>query len=266
VGAYTWIPTRETGHHTSALLALAELATGERRRALALLGTLGRLELDGQRLGPWPRALARVASSLLSAGRPATSVRLKIDGSSRTVALGGGVARIPAPALSRPGRHAIRVEVPGQVLAHVQAVTEYGLPWSLVPARPGSLEVKIEGKSRGRDERAELELVVVNRSPRAIAAPTLEVNLPAGAELDHQGRTAMRRSLAAEPDATRGTLRLVLTGLPPGGRCRVPLPLRWSVAGELRGLGVAAYPADRPEDLFVRPPRVWTIKAPGVKP
>ena len=105
----------------------------------------------------------------------------------------------------------------------------------MVPARPGSLQVAVEGKTRGRDECAELELVVTNRSPRAIAAPTLEVNLPAGAELDEEGRVAMRRKLAAEPDATRGTLRLVLAGLPPGGQRRIPLPLRWSVAGKLRG-------------------------------
>jgi hypothetical protein len=268
VGAYTWIATRENGHATSALLALAELAIGERQRTLALLGTLGRLEVDGQQIDTWSRALARVASSLMNRGRPAAAVRLKIDGSARSVALTGGHARVLAPALSRPGRHEIEVEVPGRagpVLSHVQAVTEYGLPWSMVPARPGSIVVAIEGRSRGRDERAELELVVFNRSPRAIAAPTLEVNLPAGAELDEEGRAAMRRRLAAEPDATRGTLRLVLAGLPPGGRRRVPLPLRWSVAGELRGLGVAAYPADRPEDLFVKPPRVWTITAPGVK-
>ena len=269
VGSYTWIATRQRGHATSALLALAELTLGERKRALALLGTLGQLKLDGQPMDRWPQTLARVASMLFNRGKPAAAVRVKIDGSSRTVKLSGGIARVPAPALSRPGRHEIRVELPGQAgpaLSHVQAVTEYGIPWSVVPARPGSLVVAIEGKSRGRDQRAELELVVYNRSPRAIAAPTLELNLPAGAELDEQGRTAMRRRLAAEPDATRGTLRLVLAGLPPGGRRRVPLPLRWSVAGQLHGLGVAAYPGDRPEDLTVKPPRVWTISAPKVKP
>ena len=268
VGSYTWVATQKDGRATSALLALAELCLGERERALALLGTLGRLELDGRRIDAWAQTLARVASALMNRGRPATAVRLVIDGSERTVPLTGGVARVPAPALARPGRHEIRVAVPGRagpVLAHVRAVTEYGVPWSVVPARPGSIEVTIEGKSKGRDERAELELVVTNRSPRAIAAPTLEVNLPAGAELDQEGRAAMRRRLAAEPDATRGTLRLVLAGLPPGGQRRVPLPLRWSVAGKLHGLGVAAYPGDRPEDLSVKPPRVWTIAAPGVK-
>jgi hypothetical protein len=266
VGSYTWIATRQSGRATSALLALAELAIGERGRALALLGTLGQLEMDGQQIGAWPRTLARVASLLINRGKPAAAVTLKIDDSARTVALTNGTARVAAPALARPGRHAIRVEVSGQtgpVLAHVQAVTEYGLPWSMVPARPGSIAVTIEGKSKGRDERAELELVVTNRSPRAIAVPTLEVNLPAGAELDEEGRAAMRRKLAAEPDATRGTLRLVLAGLPPGGRRCIPLPLRWSVAGQLRGLGVAAYPGDRPEDLSVKPPRVWTISAPA---
>ena len=265
VGSYTWIATRQNGRATSALLALAEFAIGERQRALALLGTLGRLKMDGQQIGAWPQTLARVASVLMNRGHSPKVVRLLIDGSARSVALTGGVAKVPSPALARAGRHEIRVAIPGRagpVLAHVQAVTEYGLPWSMVPARPGSIEVVIEGKSRGRDQRAELELVVTNRSPRAIAVPTLELNLPAGAELDEEGRAAMRRKLAAEPAATRGTLQLVLAGLPPGGSRRIPLPLRWSVAGKLRGLGVAAYPGDRPEDLFVKPPRVWTISAP----
>jgi hypothetical protein len=267
VGAHTWIATRDRGRATSALLALAELAIGERGRALALLSTLGRLSVNGQRIDAWPLALARVAATLMNRGRPAAVVRLAIDGSARTVKLAGGVARVSTPALARPGRHVIHVEVPGAgpVLSHVRAVTEYGLPWSVVPARPGSIVVAIEGRAGGRDERAKLELLVSNRSPRAIAAPTLEISLPAGAELDEQGRAAMRRRLAAEPDATRGTLRLVLAGLPPGGRRRVPLPLRWSVAGKLRGLGVVAYPGDRPEDLSVKPPRVWTIAGAGVR-
>ena len=268
VGTYTWVATRE-GHSTTALLALAELGLGERARALALLRTLGQLEVDGQTLGVWPRALARVAAILMSNGKPADSVMLHIDGKQQRVALTGGVARVATPALSRPGHHQILVEAAGAapaVLYHINAVTEYGLPWSLLPARPGSLVVTIEGVSKGRDERAELELVVRNRSPRAIARPILEISLPAGAELDDEGRTAMRRRCAAAPEATRGTLRLVLVGLPPGGSRRVPLPIRWSVAGQLHGIGVAAYPEDRAEDLSVTPPRLWNIVAPEVKP
>lgn len=282
VGAYTWIATRKDGHVASALLALAELSLGERGRALRLLSTLGRFELAAQStmgqgtmgsLGSWPKALARVACSLLSGGRPAATARLEIDGRVTTVELHGGVARVPAPALARPGRHTIVIDVapasrsslPKLVLSHVRATTEYGVPWSVRPERPGSIVVTIEGKSRGRDQRATLELLVTNRSPRTIAAPTLEVSLPAGAELDERGRIAMRRTLAAGPDETRGTLRLVLPGLPPGGMRRIPLPIRWSVAGKLIGLGIAAYPGDRPDDLEVTPPRVWTINARGAK-
>jgi hypothetical protein len=276
VGAHTWIATRNNGRVASALLALAELLLGERARALRLLGTLGRFELAAKGtmggLGRQTKALAGVACSLLNGGRPATTARLVIDGRATTVSLSGGYARVPAPALARPGSHTIVVAVardrkspPGPVLSHVRATTEYGLPWSLQPERPGSIVVTIAGKSRGRDERAALELLVTNRSPRSIAAPTVEISLPAGAELDERGRVAMRRTLARGPNETRGTLSLVLGGLPPGAMRRVPLPIRWSVAGKLLGLGVAAYPSDRPDDLSVTPPRVWTIKARGVK-
>jgi len=46
----------------------------------------------------------------------------------------------------------------------------------------------------------------------------------------------------------------------------VPLPLRWSVAGQLRGLGVVAYPADQTEDVFILKPRHWDIAATELKP
>ena len=83
--------------------------------------------------------------------------------------------------------------------------------------------------------------------------------MPAGAEIDEDARKAMQVHTAGSPAATRGTLRLQLRGLAPGSIRRVPLPIRWSVAGSLQGLGIASYPADRPDDLSVSPPRVVVI-------
>ena len=109
------------------------------------------------------------------------------------------------------------------------------------------------------NQRAKLVLVVRNLSPRSVGTPVLEIGLPAGAELDEEGRAALRRRTVTEPAAIRGTLRLALAALPPGGVRRLPLPLRWSIGGRLQGLGVVAYAADRPEDISVTLPRIWEI-------
>lgn len=185
---------------------------------------------------------------------------LNVDGRVRRLALRGGLARVSAPELARPGSHQIRVELPASSApVYLQAVTEYGLPWSILPGRSGPLVASLEGVTMARDQRAKLVLVVRNRSPRSIGQPVLEIGLPAGAELDEEGRRALRRRTVAEPEATRGTLRLALPGMPPGGVRRLPLPLRWSIGGRLQGLGVVAFAADRPEDISVTQPRVWHI-------
>jgi hypothetical protein len=194
-------------------------------------------------------------------------VTVTIDGQAQRLVLEGGAGRLPAAALAAPGRHGVHVEVPGAYAAvYVRATTEYGLPWSPPRDRPGSLEVTIEGKTNARDQRAALVLVVRNRSPRTIGRPVLELSLPAGAELDEDARRALNALTVAEPDATRGTLHLELRALAPGSTRRLPLALRWSVAGRLGGLGVAAYPADQVEDVSITPPRAWDIAAPESKP
>ena len=280
VGPHTWVSVerRDDVPVASALLALAELKLGGKQRAFDLIRTLRRRDAPQSTSGglrsalqggsspegpgdrPASRALARAVAALLVRGESPRSVTLYVDGRPRRLALRGGLARVPAPELSRPGSHHIRVEVPAAgAPVHLEAVTEYGLPWSVVPAGRGPLVTSIEGETLARDQRAKLVLVVRNLSPRSIGQPVLEVGLPAGAELDEDGRGELRRRTVAEPEATRGTLRLVLPGLPPGGACRLPLPLRWSTGGRLQGLGVVAFAADRPEDISVTRPRVWHI-------
>jgi hypothetical protein len=254
VGSITWVAVG--GPSTSALLALAELKLHETQRAFALVRTLrqkGTLEQESL-------ALARAAAALLARGASPRSVSLRVDGRERRLELSGGLARIAAPELSRPGRHQVRVEVPAaSAPVHLQVVTEYGLPWSILPESVGPLAVSVEGAIGARDQRSGLALRVRNLSPRTIGLPVLELGLPAGAELDEEGRAALRRRTVAEPAASRGTLRLMLPSLPPGAVRCLPLPLRWSIGGRLQGLGVVAYAADRPEDISVVQPRVLNI-------
>jgi hypothetical protein len=54
-------------------------------------------------------------------------------------------------------------------------------------------------------------------------------------------------------------VRIVLGPLESGVAAVLPLPLRWSVRGDLRGLGVIAHPADDPGAASILPPRVLTV-------
>ncbi len=103
--------------------------------------------------------------------------------------------------------------------------------------------------------------MVRNRSPRTIASPIIEISLPAGAELDRESKKLMRKYLQEEIGQSGGTMHLALRGLAPGASERVPLPLRWSVGGQLHGLGIASYPAGKRDDLSVLMPRVLTINS-----
>ncbi|MBL4635260.1 MAG: hypothetical protein JKY56_15450, partial [Kofleriaceae bacterium] len=263
VGGFRWIATQEGGHATSALVALTELQLGKRKRALALLRTLSKLHLGSPGLDLWTSTLARVVALRASAGTKDSTLVLRVDGKSQRLAWSEGLLRIPADGLSKPGIHRIEIE-PGTKmpsLYYVQASGEYGLPWDIKSDRKGSVTVAIEGRVRGHNQNSELTLVVRNRSPRTIASPIVEVSLPAGAELDRETKKLLRGYLKEELGQSGGTMRLALRGLAPGASVRVPLPLRWSVGGRLQGLGIASYPAGKPDDLSVLTPRVLTIKS-----
>lgn len=268
VGSDAWIASSGAQRHAAtALLALTEILLGEHDRAFERVRTLTRIEQSGGSLDSTTQTAAHLAASLLSEGPEPTHVTVDLDGTLHKLALDRGIGRLAAPPLAQPGTHRIRVEVPGKHAAvYVRAATEYGMPWELAPSRPGSLHTTIEGQTKARDQRAALDLVVQNRSPRTIGRPVLELTLPAGAELDEEGRRRLDAMTVNEPEATRGTLHLELRSLPPGGTVRVPLPLRWSVAGRLVGLGVAAHPADQPEDVFILKPQKWDIAATERKP
>ncbi len=254
VGEDTWVAA-DDGLRATAWLAVAELALGERARAFRLVTTLGRLTAAGRPLDGETLAAARIAALRLSAGRAVREVRVIVDGRPRRLALARGEGRLPAPELGTPGRHAVRIEGAGRSPLFVRTTLVYGVPWSDVPRRPGSLRVELEGEPPAIDERAGLAIVVRNRSPRTVVAPTLQVTLFAGAELDEEGRMTLTRHGVRSIDTALGVVQMTLPALPPGAMRRVPLPVNASVGGDLLGLGVAVWPSDRPEDVTILAPR-----------
>ncbi len=268
VGSHTWVATKEGVHETSAFLALAELKIGERKRALALLRTLAKLALSDRSLNAWTQALAKFTAQEASPKGAPSQVSLVVDGVKTRVDLESGVGRVPAPSLGRPGAHTITVDdkAASSALYYLEASTEHGLPWDLVPERPGSFISRLEGEIGAVGRPAKLTLVVRNRSPRAIAHPIVEVSLPAGAELDEEAKKVLRRYTRGDSEAARGTLRLSLAGLPPGGKRKIPLTLRWSLGGKLQGLGIASYPEGRPDDISIQKPRTLSIPSAQVTP
>jgi len=180
-----------------------------------------------------------------------------VDGHPHRLALERGEGRLSAPALGAAGQHSVRVEGAGRSPLFVRATQVYGVPWgpgSSSVGRPGPLRVEIEGETPALDERAAFTIVVKNRSPRTVVVPTLQVTLWAGAELDEEARGILMRHGARAIDTALGTVQMTLPPLPPGAVRRVPLPVNASVGGELSGLGVAVWPADRPEDVTVVAP------------
>jgi hypothetical protein len=87
---------------------------------------------------------------------------------------------------------------------------------------------------------------VRNRGTRVLVRPVVEIQLPAGAELDEPTREALSARLAAPAALEGNTLRLELRALAPGGYVRLPVRARWAVGGALRGLGAAAWDDAQP--------------------
>jgi hypothetical protein len=268
VGHHTWVAAKERMDATSAFLAIAELRLGNKKRALALLRTLATLAQSNRLKRPWARAIARRVAKEVSPSGPPSHINVHIDGRKHRTLLNGGVARVAAPSLSRPGAHTISVDTgkAESALYHLEARSEHGLPWDLVPERPGSLVASIEGEIGRVGKQGKLTLIVRNRSPRTIAKPIVEISLPAGTEFDERAKRELRRHTRGESEATRGTLHLQLAGLPPGASRRIPLGMRWSVGGALQGLGLASFPEERPDDISIVKPRVLRIHAAKVTP
>lgn len=256
----------------TALLALCEARLGDRARAFRLVRTVARLATargghspEARALDPLGRALAQAAAAEMTRGRPIGAVTVRIDGAAQRVELLDGVATVPAPALGRSGEHRVELEAPPEAVALLRLRAEYGLPWTVAPPPPdrGPLALALEGAPGAIDGRSGYALEVRNTSPRLLLAPVIEVDLPAGAELDERARRAIAQQTARPPDLLGRTLVLRLRPLCPGARARIELPLRWSVAGRLRGMGATGYAADRPRALSILPSREVVISDSG---
>ena len=240
VGEMTFLEEREryglaAGRvRPTALLAIARVATGDRAGAFACIRALARirrLDADGMHLAAL--ALATLIPHLDG------EVRLTVDGVSTPLERRNGVLVATLEGLGRPGAHVLDVAMPEGAIAWAELDLRYGRPWDAPESHALNVDITVDGPVGARDTRAGLAVTLRNRSPRALRRPILEIDLPAGVELDEPTREAITRHAAGAPTVESRTLRIPLRALSPGGTVRIPLPLRFSVAGRLRGLGVS---------------------------
>jgi hypothetical protein len=258
IGEDRWLATDRRAVRSTLLWATAELALGRRDASLSLLSTIGRWTALGNELSDDERGIATALMSRLLDGEVPQSVEVTIDGERQVVDLAAGMASIDAPELAEPGDHRVVARVARGALVQVSTSIRYGIGWRHDPPERGPLTLEIEGEPGAVDEVAELELVVQNHSPRTLPRPIVEIELPSGAELTAEARRRMSAG-ARRVDLSGGVLRLSLSPMPPGREHRFPLPIRWSVDGHLRGLGVAAWVEDRPAGITVLRPRTLRL-------
>jgi hypothetical protein len=254
----------------SALYALATLGTSDRASAFAVARTLARLARTSRQWSAESRALATAMMGRLAPAHPngqGGTVHLVVDGHATDVPLVQGIATHSSSALSQPGRHTVQIETSQGVTLIAEAEARYGRPWSAAPTFRGPFAVTLDGALGARDARAALTLRVQNRGPRVVASPVVEIDLPAGAELDEDARREIARRTTQLPTISGRTLVLTLRAMAPGGYVRIPLPVRWSVGGSLHGLGVAAYVSEEPgAGATILAPRVSTVADSGPEP
>lgn len=242
----------------TALLAIAHLETGgDRDRALALLRSLIRVVRG---VDQWPtraRALASAAAALLTGGDvELEQLRVTLDGRTVEASVEEGLLIADLDGLGTPGDHVIEIALPRGQLALTWIQARYGLPWSVTPAREAPVSLRWNGPAGVRDGRAGLALEVSNRGARIITRPIVEIELPAGTELDEPTRQAFAERLTAPASVDGRTMRLQLRPLAPGGYVRIPMPLRWALSGTIIGLGTTFWDDASPASLAARPVRI----------
>lgn len=259
VGDDVWLATETRPIRSTLLLAMAELALEHRGRAFALLATVARFRALGHALAVEETGLARAIADRLAEGVAPTTARLVLDGTASEVSLEDGAGQLDLAALAMPGAHRLQLETNGSAPARASVAAVFGVGWDRPPERVGPFTMEIEGDAGARDDVAQLELVIVNRSPRWITAPIVELELPTGAELAEDQHQLIRR-VVRRSDLSDTTLTISLRALAPGAEVRIPLPVRWSVAGTLSGIGVAAHAADAPDAISILRPEPLVIE------
>ncbi len=282
VGSMAWVePERASGREPrarpTALLALAQIALGRRDHALSLVRALVDMHLSGvtppppwvsdARIVPPPyfrdmeRSLAAAAAARLTSNEETGEVRVLVDGVPVETSVAGSVTIAELEHIGAPGTHEIRVELPEGGIALAHFALSYLVPWDVEPRRRGLIEVTIDGELGARDTRAGLRVRVQNRGPRILTRPVVEVELPAGSELDEPTRDRLASLLRGDAHMEGRTLILPLRPLAPGAWTSFPLPVRWALSGTLRGLGTVAYDELGPDRADALPVSVLASSA-----
>ncbi len=242
--------------HATLAAALAAHQLGDDDLARQFLGHAARSTPDIARRGGeaafwW---FAAAAYGAFGADLPET-IALSIDGQHHALSLEDGSATV---AFAGGGTRRIRADGDqGLVLLRAEAV----FARSFVARQDAPVHVALAGEAGPLGSLAALELSV--HADREVGSPIVDVQLPAAVEVDDallqrlEANAAVRRAEARRP----GFLRLWLAPLAPQVDVSIPLSLRWQAAGTVRGLGLVAYAADRPDQMTVVPPRVWVISS-----
>jgi len=233
----------------TAWLAIARALLVGRGAALPPVRELVSLRRGAARWDEQTRALATAAVAIVSGRSGAREVHVRVDGRDVTVRQDAGAAVAVLATIARPGTHRIEVNAAPGSLALAFIEVRYGRPWSAPAARAAPIALGLSGAIGPRDGRAGLRLEVRNRGARVLSAPIAEIDLPAGAELDESTRARLGALIAAPPTIEGRTLRLRLRPIAPGGFVRIPLPVRWSTGGVVRGLGLTAFDDANPSSL-----------------
>jgi len=248
----------------TSLMALALIGRGRHADAVPFLRALASMH-DGAETWPMQaRALAIAAMGLIvEHAPPLGSIALTFDGAEVPEVADGSFAI--ARGLDIPGEHVIRASLPEGVLAFATVRARYLVPWERTEPRALPVSLRWSGEVGARDTRAALVLEVRNRSPRVIASPVIDIQLPSGAELDTESRRLLMRHGALSN--TEEGVRIHLSPLRVGAELRIVLRARWTLAGSLRGLGVTLSDergeADR---VAVLPSRAVEIPEEGEEP
>jgi hypothetical protein len=196
--------------------------------------------------------LATAAYGALGASLP-ERVTVTTSGGKREVDLDQGRAVVPLENL-RPGRRAtVAVDRIGGPILLVRAEAVMGRPFR--DRQQGPLQLELHGDVGQTGELAALELTV--RADEAVDQPVLDIQLPAGIAVSDPLRESLLNGGQIRDMEPRrpGFLRVWLAPMAAGTTLVLPLPLRWTLSGELRGLGVLAYPRSAPAALTVLAPR-----------
>jgi len=239
----------------TAALAVAAHQAGRVRLAERLLrGALAR-EHVATRAGGESAFWLLSAGAFGAYGEEAASVVVQIDGRRAVVELtsGRGVVELDASGSS----HEVVVESP-QGAAFVRVEASAGRDF--IAQQGGPFELALNGDVGDAITGSGLELSV--RATEELTEPSvLVIQLPAGVQADDRmramlsGVNGVTRVEAREP----AFVRLWLAPMNDGTELTIPLAFRWTVRGELSGLGAIAFSLSRPEAMSVLAPRQLSV-------